>query len=94
MITRIANFVDGIEGLWFLLTIFVGIGVLSYVGFAWGVYLFIHGRFILLAVYSFLGLVSVAAALGRMPIALILVFGGSMVCGVALLSGYAHVLLP
>jgi hypothetical protein len=94
MITRIANFVDGIEGLWFLLTIFVGIGVLSYVGFSWFVYLFNHDRFIPLAVYSFLGLVSFAAALRRIPIALILVFGGSMVCGVALLSGYAHVLLP
>jgi hypothetical protein len=94
MITRIANFVDGIDGLWILLTVVVGVGTLSYVGYAWFVYLLNHDNFIILTAYSILTFVSVVAAFARIPIALIVVLGGATVCGVTLLSGYSYVLLP
>jgi low affinity Fe/Cu permease len=94
MITRIANFVGEIEGLWILLTIVLGVGALGYVEYAWFVYLLNHGRFITLTVFGIFTFISVVAAFARIPIALIVVLGCATVCGVALLSGYSDVLLP
>lgn len=94
MISRIANLVTAWDGLWLILTVIAGVGLLGYVGVAWLIHFVSEGRYLFTAVVSVLLLVSVSAALLRIPAAQIAVLGGAIICGAAFLMGFGNALLP
>jgi hypothetical protein len=94
MITRFANFISDLDGLWFLLSLILGVGVLGYVSVTWLVHLAGAGQYLVALGLAGLSLASVALALFRVPFAQIIVLGCAIVCGTAFLLGYGNVLLP
>ena len=94
MISRIANFVSNLEGLGFVFTLIVGVGLLGYVGLSWLFYLANSGQYLVALAVASLILTAITMALLRIPVAQILVLGSSIVCGTAFSLGYSNVLLP
>jgi len=94
MISRIANLVTAWDGLWLILTVIAGVGLLGYVGVTWLIYLVGEGRYLFTAAVSALLLVSVSGVLLRIQAAQIAVLGGAVICGTAFLMGYGNALLP
>lgn len=94
MISRISNLVTAWDGLWLILTVIAGVGLLGYVGVTWLIYLVGEGRYLFAAVVSALLLVSISGALLRIQVARIAVLGGAVICGTAFLMGYGNALLP
>ena len=94
MISRIANAVGSLYGLSMLLTVISGVGCLAYVAVHWGIYFVRSERYLVggaIAVVAFA--LSVAAAV-RIPIALVMFFGGAAAIGTAFLVGAGNVVLP
>lgn len=94
MISRIANLISDLEGLWFFLTLIIGIGVLGYVGVSWLLHLANSGHYLVTFTVAALLLFSVALAFLRIPMAQIIVLGGAIICGTAFVLGYGNALLP
>lgn len=94
MISRIANLVSSLEGISLLFTVVVGLGVGGYVGGVWVIHLVRSGQYLLAAALGGGLAIAGALALFRVPLAQIIVFGGAMVCGAAMLLGYGSTLLP
>jgi len=94
MISRLANFVADFEGLGFVATLVLGIGLLGYLSASWLLHLarsgLYFGAFAVAAL--FLGAAILSAL--RIPAAQIVVLGSAIVCSTAFLLGYANVLLP
>lgn len=94
MISRIANLISDLEGLWFLLTLTIGIGVLGYLGVSWFLHFAISAHYLAAFTLAALLLTSVALALLRIPLAQIVVLGGAIISGTAFVLGYGNALLP
>lgn len=94
MISRLARFVGDLEGLGFLVTLIIGVGLLGYVGMSWLSHLASTGQYELALAVAGSLLAAVVTALLRIPLAQIFVLGSAMVCGTAFLLGYGNVLLP
>lgn len=90
----VAGSLGSLEGLALLLTVVAGVGLLGYVGVSWLVHLVARAQYVAAGAAGLLGLFAVAAAFARIPVALIVVFGGAAVCGAAFFSGNGNVLLP
>jgi hypothetical protein len=94
---RLSNFVDSLLSwdtwLW-LGSLIVGLGLVGYITSAW-VLFFVHrssyvAAGVLAPVSCSLGILAIL----RVPIALVLVWGGAAICATAFFSGYVYVLLP
>ncbi len=94
---RLSNFVDtllSMEGLLWLGSLIVGLGLTGYFTCTWVISLIHRGSYF---AAGFLALVSLALgllAILRVPVALVIVWGGAAICGVTFFSGSSHVLLP
>ena len=94
MISWIANFVGGLEGFSYLLTVVVGVGCLGYVAVTWVIHLVNNGQH-LVAAAAVVGTLTVSAfAAVRVPVALWLFFGTAAVLGTVFLMGAGSVVLP
>ena len=94
MISRIANAVVAWEGLAFLLSLLIGIGVAGYVVAAWAMYFAGSGHYLLAASVVIPSVVVALLAAVRAPIGLVLLWGFAVVSGVAATVGAIDVLLP
>ena len=77
-----------------ILLVILGLGFLGYVLTSWVQHLISQGSYLFSGLIACTGLVLSGLAIARIPIALIVVFGGAAVCAVSFLSGFAEVLLP
>jgi len=94
MISWMANFVGGLEGLSYLLTALVGVGCLGFVAVTWVIHFINNGQY-LVATATALGVLTVSAfAAVRVPIALWVFFGTAALLGTAFLMGAGDVVLP
>lgn len=90
----IAEFGTGFDAIYFVFSLFIGLGFLGYLVFVWVSHFLHNGQFL---VGGIVGIVIIAislAAILRSYIALTLALGAATVCGVAFLSGASHVFLP
>lgn len=94
MISRIANLVTAWDGLWLILTVTAGVGLLGYVGISWLIYLVGEGRYLFAAAVSALLFLSISAASLRILAAQISVLVGAVICGTSFRMGYGNPLLP
>ena len=94
MITRIANAVGSLEALSMLLTVVVGVGCLAYVVVRWEIYFFSTGQYLVMGAIAAAALLLSVTAAVRIPIALVLFFGGAAAVGTAFLMGAGNVVLP
>lgn len=94
VISRIAKAVAAWEGLAFLLSLVLGVAVLAYVVATWVLHFARQGDFVLAAATLVTSVIAATLAALRVPLALLLVFGGAAVAGAALVFGAMDVLLP
>lgn len=92
--SRIVNAVAAWEGLGFLLSLVLGIGVAGYVVAAWVLHFARQGNLLLAAATLVPSVLVGVLAVVRVPAALLLVLASAAVAGVALLSGATDLLLP
>lgn len=94
MVSRILDFFSDIDGLVTLCTVVAGVGLLGYVGVSWLIY-FVGQAQYFSAAGVFCGVaLAVAAAIARIPAALIALLGSAMACGTVFLLGYSYVFMP
>ena len=94
MISRLAKAAMAWEGLGFLISLVLGLGVLAFVVAEWVLHFVRDGRFFLAAATLVPSVLVGVFAIVRAPLALLLLFGSAAVTGVAFLSGAINVLLP
>lgn len=94
MISRIAKAVAAWEGIAFLLSLVLGLGVAAYIAAVWVLHFARQASYVIAAAILVpCVLVGLLAAL-RVPLALVLVWGSAAVAGVAFFTGAMGVLLP
>ena len=94
MVRRLWDAYLSLEGFWFLVQILVGLGCIAFVGAAWLVYWLHDGRYVLALCASISVVLLTVAAIGRIPIALAILFGVAVMLGVMFTSGNGHAVLP
>jgi hypothetical protein len=94
MIRRIANAFSDLEGLAFLATLLVGLGVLGYVSVKWLIYLFTSGHYFFAGAAGLVTLLLFLFAVLRVPLAQLVLFGSFIVVGTAFLTNSFGLLLP
>jgi hypothetical protein len=88
------DFFNDLDLLFQLIAILVGLGCLGYVVTSWTQYFVQNGDYLIGLSIGGTGLLLGGAALLRIPIALVGVFGGAAICATAFLGGMINVLLP
>jgi hypothetical protein len=94
MIRRILDFLFTLEGLEFALILVVGFGLIGYVSASWAMYYWSIGKFPIAALIIFFTIALFLAALIRVPIVNLAIWGGSFVLGSIFLSGGSSGLMP
>jgi hypothetical protein len=94
---RIAEMFDlylSLEGLLLALGLLSGLGLLGYVITSWVMEFLRDHSYIWAAVLSLASIIVAAAACVRIPLALILVFGGAAIAAVCFYQGHLGLLMP
>jgi hypothetical protein len=94
MISRIANAVSFWEGISLFLSVFVGVGGLAFVAVNWGMHFVRAGHYFAAGGVAFVSVMVTVAAVARVPVALILLFGSAVVVGMAFSVGASSVVMP
>ena len=94
MISRIANAVSTLEGISLVLSILVGLGCLAFVGVSWAAHFVSRGDYFSAVAIVLVSAVIALAAMARIPIALILLFGSAIVLGTAFSLGASNLVMP
>lgn len=76
------------------IAVICGLGVLGYICTTWVLAFWGRGNYAIAAVVSVAGILLTLLALARIPVALVLVFGGAAVSIVAFLTGHLNIFLP
>lgn len=94
MISRIANAVSSWEGISVFLSVLVGVGCLAFVAFSWGMHFVGSGQYFAAGGVALGSLVVSLAAVARIPVALVLLFGTAVIVGTAFSLGASNVVMP
>ena len=94
MISRIANAVSSWEGISVFLSVLVGVGCLAFVAFSWGMHFVGSGQYFAAGGVALGPLVVSLAAVARIPVALVLLFGTAVIVGTAFSLGASNVVMP
>jgi len=94
MISRIANAVSSWEGISLFLSVLIGVGCLAFVAFSWGMHFVGSGKYFAAGGIALGSLVVSLAAVARVPVALVLLFGTAVIVGTAFLVGAGNVVMP
>lgn len=94
MISRIANAVSSWEGISLFLSVLIGVGCLTFVKFSWDVHFVGSGQYFAAGGIALNSLVVSLAAVARVPVALVLLFGTAVIFGTAFLVGAGNVVMP
>lgn len=94
MISRIANAVSSWEGISLFLSVLVGVGCLAFVAFSWSMHLVDSGHYLAAGGIALVSVVISLAAIARIPVALVLLFGSAVVVGTAFSVGASNVVMP
>ena len=94
MISRIANAVSFLEGIFLFLSVLVGVGCLAFVAFSWGMHFVSSGQYFATGGVALGSLVVSLAAVARIPVALVLLFGTAVIVGTAFSVGASNVVMP
>lgn len=94
VISKVVDAITSLEGLAFLATLVVGVGLLGYVGTAWLVHFSRAGQYFAAIAVAAVSLAVSALALVRVPLAQTFVLGGAIFCGTAFILGYGHTITP
>lgn len=87
MVRRLCDAYLALEGFWFLVQVTLGLGCIAYVGASWLLYWLQEGRYMLALCAAISASLLTVAAIGRIPIALTILFGVSVMLGVLFTSG-------
>ena len=91
--TNIAELGTGLDAIYFAVSLLLGLGFLSYIGFVWLLHLFQKGQFLLASLVA-LGFTAIGiAAIAKSYFRLTLLLGAAAVCLIVFLSGVDNVLL-
>ena len=94
MISRIANAVSSWEGISLFLSVLVGVGCLAFVAFSWSMHFVGSGHYFAAGGIALVSVVISLAAIARVPVALVLLFGSAIVVGTAFSVGASNVVMP
>lgn len=94
MISRIANAVSSWEVISLFLSVLVGVGGLAFVAFSWSMHFVGTGQYFAAGGITLVSVVISLAAIARVPVALVLLFGSAVVVGTAFSVGASNVVMP
>jgi hypothetical protein len=94
MISRIANAASSWDGISLFLSVLVGVGCLAFVAFSWGVHFVGTGHYFAAGGIALVSFAISLAAIARVPVALVLLFGSAVVVGTAFAIGASSVVMP
>ena len=94
MLKRTADFASTLETIGFLATIVLGVGCLGFVAVTWAQHMFASGRLALGGVVCAGSVALAAAAVARIPVALVILLGSAVVVGTAFLLDAGSIIMP
>jgi hypothetical protein len=94
MISRIANVVSSWEGISLFLSVLVGVGCLIFFAFSWTMHFVASGHYVAAGGIALVAAAVSLAAIARVPVALVLLFGSAVIVGTAFSVGASNVVMP
>ena len=94
LISRISDVVTSWEGLSFFVSLLAGVGCLAFVAVSWSVHLWTSNQYLESGVIAVVVLAVSLGALARVPLALLLLFGGAMVVITVFSMGGIDAVMP